>query len=112
MESRSGVLAVGEVDAAGTIRPVGWEVLTAARQIADAVGGEVIGLLLGHNVGDVARTWASAGADWLLIADDAKLGSLTPGAGAAALEQAISATNPAIVLVPGTTAGRDYAPIV
>jgi electron transfer flavoprotein alpha subunit len=112
MDERSGVLAVGEVDAAGNVRPLGWEVLTAARRIADAVGEEVTALLLGHEIGDVARTWGSGGADRLLLGDDPKLGSLTPGAGAAALQQAIAATNPAVVLEPGTSAGRDYAPVV
>jgi electron transfer flavoprotein alpha subunit len=112
MDYRSGVLAVGEVDAEGNVRPLGWEVLTAARHIANAVGGEVTGLILGEGIGDVARTWGTAGASRLLIGDDSKLAGLTPGAGARALEQAIALTNPAIVLIPGTTAGRDYAPIV
>jgi electron transfer flavoprotein alpha subunit len=112
MDNRSGVLAVGEVDAAGNVRPLGWEILTAARQLAVAIGGDVTGLLLGQGIADVAQTWGSAGADRLLIGDDAKLAGLTPGAGAAALQQAIAVANPAFVLVPGTTAGRDYAPIV
>src|SRR4051794_24962124 len=112
MDNRSGVLAVGEVDAEGNVRPLGWEVLTAARQLAVAGGGEVTGLILGQGIADVARTWGSAGADRLLIGDDAKLAGLTPGAGAAALQQAIAVANPAVVLVPGTTAGRDYAPVV
>src|SRR4051812_9273426 len=112
MNDRSGVLAVGEVDAGGNVRPLGWEVLTAARNIADATGYDVTGLLLGHAVGHVARDWGSAGASRLLIGDDPKLAGLTPGAGAAALQQAIASVNPAVVLIPGTTAGRDYAPIV
>src|SRR3954468_15230231 len=112
MDNSSGVLAVGEVDAEGNVRPLGWEVLTAARQLAVAVGGEVTGLILGQGIADVTRTWGSAGADRLLIGDDAKLAGLTPGAGAAALQQAIASVNPAVVLIPGTTAGRDYAPIV
>ncbi len=112
MDNRSGVLAVGEVDAEGKVRALGWEVLTAARQLAGAVGGEVTGLLLGYGIGHMAGVWGSAGADRLLIGDDPKLAGLTPGVGAAALQQAIAVANPAIVLVPGTTAGRDYAPIV
>lgn len=112
MIDRSGVLAVGEVDAEGNVRPLGWEVLTAARQIAEATGGEVTGLLLGSGIAEVARTWGSAGPNRLLIGDDPKLAGLTPGAGAAALQQAIAVVNPAVVLIPGTTAGRDYAPIV
>ena len=35
-----------------------------------------------------------------------------PSPAAAALTRAIAAADPAVVLVPGTTAGRDYAPLV
>jgi electron transfer flavoprotein alpha subunit len=35
-----------------------------------------------------------------------------PSPAAAALTRAIAAVDPAVVLVPGTTAGRDYAPLV
>jgi electron transfer flavoprotein alpha subunit len=86
--------------------------LTAARSIAADIGGEVIGLFMGAGIDDIARKWASAGADRVLIADDPRLTGLLPGAAAAVLSQAIAAITPAVVLVPGTTAGRDYAPLV
>jgi electron transfer flavoprotein alpha subunit len=86
--------------------------LSAARRIAGAVGGDVTGLFMGSGIAEVARTWGTAGADRLLIADDARLTGLMPAAAAAVLAQAIAASAPAVVLVPGTTAGRDYAPLV
>jgi electron transfer flavoprotein alpha subunit len=112
MSIGSGVLAVGEVDVEGKVRTISWEVLTAARQIADAFGGAVSGLLLGAEIGEAARSWGSAGADRLFVGDDPRLAGLTPGAAAVALQQAVAVNNPSIVLIPGTTAGRDYAPIV
>jgi electron transfer flavoprotein alpha subunit len=106
------VLVVGEVGSDGAIRPVSWELLGAARRIADGLGGSVVGLLMGNGVADAAGTWGSAGADRVLVADDPRLDGLVPGAAAAVLMTAIEAIGPAVVLVPGTTAGRDYAPLV
>lgn len=113
MQQGTGVLAVAELDVHGGLRAVSWEMLSAARAIADQVGGPVVGLVLGAHVdAAMARSWGAAGADQLLVADDPAYAGTIPGAAAAALTAAIAETHPAVVLVPGTTAGRDYAPIV
>lgn len=106
------VLVVGEVGSGGRLRPVSWEILTAARGIADDLQGRVHAMLMGNGIAEVARRWGSAGADSLFVVDDPRFEGLVPGVAAAALTHAISVADPAVVLVPGTTAGRDYAPIV
>jgi electron transfer flavoprotein alpha subunit len=50
--------------------------------------------------------------DRLLIADDPQLAGLVPGAAAGVVQSVISSIGPALVLIPGTTAGRDYAPLI
>lgn len=112
MQGGAGVLVVGEADVQGHVRPISWELLTAARTLAGAAGGEVTGLFMGAGIAETARAWGSAGSDRLLVADDPRLAGLMPSVAAAGLAQVIAETNPAIVLIPGTTAGRDYAPLV
>lgn len=112
MAQGTDVLVVGEVGGTGALRPVSWEMLSGARQIANALGGCAVGLLMGSGISEAADTWARGGADRVLVADDVRLEGLIPGAAAAVLTKAIDVVNPAVVLVPGTTAGRDYAPIV
>jgi electron transfer flavoprotein alpha subunit len=112
MQRGAGVLVVGEAGVNGVLRPVAWEMLTAARTAAGITGGEIAGLFMGAGIDEAARSWGSAGVDRLLIADDARLGGLVPGAAAAVLVDAMRRVEPAVVLVPGTTAGRDYAPLV
>jgi electron transfer flavoprotein alpha subunit len=113
VQGSGNVLVVGEVGTNGSARPISWEMLTAARQVARGLGsGNVTGLLIGAGIADLARTWASGGADRVLIADGERFAGLMPSAAAAALTRAIAAADPAVVLVPGTTAGRDYAPLV
>jgi electron transfer flavoprotein alpha subunit len=102
---------VGEVDTLGALRPIAWEMLTAARQVAGKLGGAVTALLMGSGIGEAARAWGSAGADRLLVADDERLAPLTAGAAASVLEQAVNTVSPVAVLVPGTTVGRDCAPL-
>jgi electron transfer flavoprotein alpha subunit len=112
MQRGADVLVVGEAAANGTPRAISWEMFAPARQIADASGGQVVALFMGSGIADVARRWATAGADRLLTADDARLEGVMPLAAAAVLITAMAEAQPGVVLVPGTTAGRDYAPIV
>ncbi len=69
MAHTGGVLVVGEAAANGALRPVSWELLTAARTLADALGGPVTAVVAGVD-GAAAQTWASAGADRLLLAEE------------------------------------------
>jgi electron transfer flavoprotein alpha subunit len=112
MHSGANVLVVGEAGINGAARPIAWEVLTAARTLANATDGSVIGLFMGDGVGDTARSWGSGGVDRLLIADDPRYAGLMPAVAATTVAQAIAETSPSMVLIPGTTAGRDYAPLV
>jgi len=107
------VLVIGEAGANGSVRPISWEMLTVARQVASGLdSGNVTGLFIGADIADAARIWASGGVDRILIAEDEGFAGLMPSPAAAALTRAIAAADPAVVLVPGTTAGRDYAPLV
>jgi electron transfer flavoprotein alpha subunit len=113
VQGSGNVLVVGEAGSNGSSRPISWEMLTAARQVASGLrSASVTGLFIGAGIADLARKWASGGADRVLIADGEQFAGLMPATAAAALTQAIAAAEPAVVLVPGTTAGRDYAPLV
>jgi electron transfer flavoprotein alpha subunit len=107
----TGVLVVGEIGADG-LRPVSLEVLTAGRQVADALGGPLTALVMGAGVGEAAREFGATGVDRVLVADDEGLRGLTTEGATAVLTRVIRETGPAVVLIPGTTAGRDYAPRV
>lgn len=106
----NGVLVVGEVGIEG-LRPISWEMLGAGRAMADALGEPLVGLLMGSDIDEAAAAFGR-GTERILVADDAQLATLTTERGAAVLAAAIASVAPRIVLVPGTTAGRDYAPRV
>lgn len=104
----AGVLVVGEVGAAG-IRPVAWETLAAARPVAAELGEPVIGLIMGSGVDQAARDFAG-GLDRILIADAPELSEPTAETATTVLNAAVRSVEPTVVLMPGTTLGRDYAP--
>ena len=111
VDGSNGVLIVGEVGEAG-LRQVSLELVTAGRDVADALGGPLTALVLGSGVGGAANDVASAGVDRVLVADDARLAGLTCEAATSVVVAAIEQVSPAVVLMPGTTVGRDYAPRV
>lgn len=112
-ERRSGgaIWVVVEV-LARAIRPVTFELLGKAGELADAAGGEVAAVLLGHGVRARVAELGTRGADRVLLADDATLEDVSTDAYAFVLARAIEERRPAAVLLPSTVFGRDVAPRV
>jgi electron transfer flavoprotein alpha subunit len=108
----SGVLVFAE-HADGKLRPVTLELVTAARPLADALGGPITVALLGDDVDEVARAAAQvSGVDAVVTASDPGLDPFTGPAWTAAATQVIEQLTPAVVIGAATTAGRDFMPRV
>jgi electron transfer flavoprotein alpha subunit len=83
------------------------EALGAARILADGLGGQVIGLLLGHGVEDLAGQMAAA--DRVLAVDAPALADFTPEAYLAVLESLLREHQPRLTLLLNTAMGMDLA---
>ena len=96
----------------GRIADVSLELTGRARELADQLGYEVVGLLCGHGVDELAREVIRHGADRVLLADHPELGlyRTLPYARVAITEA--RRHRPEIFLVGGTPNGRDLAPRV
>lgn len=108
-DSNKNVLVVAETSGSD-LRPVSFELVTAGKQVAAGTGGALIALVMGSGVEAAAAALGGAGVDRVLVADDPNLAHLTSESAAATLVAAIEQASPDIVLVAGTTSGRDYAP--
>jgi electron transfer flavoprotein alpha subunit len=93
----------------GTLRGTSYEAFAAGRSIADETGAEVAALAIGSNITEVASGLGAYGADSVLIADAPELSAITVDGYAKVLDHAIEQLQPAVVLLAGTTAGRDIA---
>lgn len=104
----SGVLVIGELQG-DALQSITGELLAAGRKLGDALGEEVGVALL--NGGDAAAQDAIAlGADKAYLVRDAALADMQLDAQVAALEKACAETQPSVVLIGRTLAGRDVGP--
>jgi electron transfer flavoprotein alpha subunit len=96
----------------GVIADVSLELTGKARELADQLSHEVVGLLCGYDVDEMAQDVIRHGADRVLLADDPELAlyRTLPYARVAITEA--QKRQPEIFLIGGTPNGRDFAPRV
>lgn len=94
----------------GVIQNVGLELLSKARELADALNEKVYAILLGHNLSNQAQECIAYGADTVLRVDAPELATYVTEPYAQAIYQIICDYKPSIVLIGATTIGRDLGP--
>lgn len=90
----------------GRVLEISYVMLAAARTLAEASGGQVVAVLLGHNVQALADDF---NADRLLYLDHPALAEFTPDAYLKALAHVLPAHEPRLVLLGHTSVGMDIA---
>ncbi len=100
------ILVVGEVGANG-LRPESLEAATAARELAKASGAELAGAVIGADASLAAQVLASTGLSTVYLADDARLDNELPIT--RALATVVETAGADVVILAGTTTGRDVA---
>ncbi len=94
------------------IRPVTFELLGRAVQLAEESGGEVGALVLGADIKRLEKILASHGADKIYFAEHSALAQYATEPFARIVSGAIAQHKPFAVFVPSTANGRDLAPRV
>ena len=105
------ILVVAEIQK-GAIRDASYELVAAARQLAESDGHEVKGLVIGSGVGDLASEFASKGAGPTLVVDDAAAENYNVDIWTKAIEAAVASSGADLVLISNTPTGWDVAPRV
>lgn len=103
------VLVVTEIRD-GALKKISLEMLGEGRNIAEQLGGEVQAVALGHGIVDVATSLAHYGAQKIFVADDPSLEDYTAEGYTNVLANLVKQTQPAMVLLGATIAGKDLAP--
>ena len=106
----SNVLAVLE-QRAGALKQVSHEVLTAARALADALGGSVDALVIGSTGVDAAGLGAY-GADRVTLVEDEELSLYQPDVFNEVVTAQVRAGDYAAIILAATAMGKDLAPRV
>jgi electron transfer flavoprotein alpha subunit len=108
----SRVLAIAE-QRDGALKRISEEVVTAARKVADGIGGEVDVLVVGAaGIGEAAKALGRFGADRVLAVEHESLGAYGSESYTKAITERVQAGDYFAVLFPATAVGRDLAPRV
>ncbi len=93
----------------GIAAEVSWELLGAGRGLADSLGVELAGVVLGHQVEPLAAEAFAYGADKVYLVDDPLLAEFRVEAHARAFTRLIETYRPEIVLMGATPCGRELS---
>ncbi len=93
----------------GAALPVSWESLSAARSLAENLGGGVTALVIGPQSQSVANEAFQYGADEVLYADDATLADYRPEPYTALISKLVKDAAAEALLFPTTSRGRELA---
>ncbi len=93
----------------GRLEGVSLELLGKGRELADAQKSRLIGILLGHKVGHLAKEAIAAGADEVLVADAPLLSMYKTDPYTRVVEGLVRERKPDIFLLGATPNGRDLA---
>ncbi len=94
----------------GKIRKASLEALTLGRTLAGKTGGALAASLAGSGVSSLASELAAYGAAKVFVADAPELALYSCEGYTAALDAAVAAFKPSILLVSATMMGKDLAP--
>ncbi|MGI1658862.1 MAG: FAD-binding protein [Desulfitobacterium sp.] len=107
----SGVWVVIEYNR-GEIAPVSWELLGEGRKLANDIGCELAGVLVGHDVEKVIPEAFAYGAEKVYVVDDPVLKDYRTQPYAHAIVDLIRQYQPEIILMGATAMGRDVFPVI
>ena len=96
----------------GKLQKVTLELLGKGKELASNLGVEFTAILLGSQIGDLAKKLVAYGADKVIVADNSLLKNYTTDAYTKVICELAKERKPEIILVGATFIGRDLGPRV
>lgn len=94
----------------GKLMPTDFELISEGRKLADELGVDLCGLLLGDNVDALAAELGGYGADKVYVCNDPRLGIYNTDAYTKVICDVIADIKPEVFLIGATNIGRDLGP--
>jgi electron transfer flavoprotein alpha subunit len=88
---------------------VSFEAVSEGRRVADGLGTELIAVVLGSGIDDLAEELKKYGPDKILVADDPALADYTTDAYTNVLVEFIQSSDPAVIITGASAQGKDLA---
>jgi electron transfer flavoprotein alpha subunit len=96
----------------GEFKKIAFEVVKAAKTIADQINAEVVALVIGNNLSSIAAGLGGYGASKAIVVEDQKLELYSTTAYAKIIAEVVKAESAEIVMLPASLLGKDVAPRV
>ena len=109
MAEYKGVMIYGEVTN-GKLASIATELLGCGRKLADDLGQELCGVLVGSDISSLAQEVIAFGADKVYVVDDPLLKDYRTDSYILVMEKVTKQVLPQILLLGQTSVGRDLAP--
>jgi electron transfer flavoprotein alpha subunit len=94
----------------GEVAPVSWELLDEAQSLVEQKEGEeLVALTIGSDLDEIAEEAVARGADRVLVAEDPLFEPYRADPYGEQFRHMVEQRKPDIVLIGGTTTGRDFA---
>jgi electron transfer flavoprotein alpha subunit len=90
-------------------RKVSYEALSLGRQLADGIGGELIGLVMGENIEAISGGLGKYGVNRVLLSEQSGFNPHLTDSQSDLLSKVIEAEEPEIVILGATVLGKDIA---
>ncbi len=94
----------------GEMMPTSFELISEGRKLADELGVNLCGLLLGDNVEGLAKELGGYGADKVIVCESPLLKHYTTDAYTKVICDVVEEMKPEIMLIGATNIGRDLGP--
>jgi electron transfer flavoprotein alpha subunit len=96
----------------GQFKKTAFEVVHAARKVADQLNAETVGLVIGNKVASFAAQLGDYGASKVIIVEDDRLEHYSTTAFAKSIAEVVRPESDAVVFFPSSAMGKDCAPRV
>lgn len=101
-----------ETNQDGSAKNVGIELLTPGKMMAGKQGGDLVAVVIGHNVDEAVKAASTHGADKVLVVDGPEYEHYTTDAYTIALCTLVEKYGPTSMMIGATNNGRDLGPRV
>lgn len=92
------------------VKNVGYELLNPGRMLADKMGGELVAVVIGEQVEDIAKKAIEYGADKAILVEGKEYYEYSTDAFGIAMKTLVDKYKPATILIGATNNGRDLGP--
>ena len=92
------------------VKPVGYELLSPGRTLADKMGGRLVAVVIGGKVEDAAKKAIEYGADEVILVEGDEYFNYSTDAYGNAMKKLALKYKPATILIGATNNGRDLGP--